>query len=70
MIDLSKVKASLIGVPDADPPGHVSIRPGEALTPDVLKSLENWAGTRGTNTIHEYTQALLDAIVDSVKRPK
>ena len=38
VIDLSRLPAPLVGVSDAPPPGHVSIRPGLALTPEVLHS--------------------------------
>jgi len=37
-IGLFRLQAPLVGVPDAPPPGHVSIRPGLALTPEVLHS--------------------------------
>jgi hypothetical protein len=37
VVDLSRLQAPLVGVADAPPPGHVSIRPGLALTPEVLQ---------------------------------
>jgi len=69
-IDLQKVGDPLVGVPDAPPPGHVSVRPGAELTADVVKAIEDWAATRGTGGVHPYTQSLLDAIVETVRRPK
>ena len=57
---LDKLRA----VPDAEPPGHVSVRP-----PD-LSEISDWASTRGTDEIHPYTQELKDAIIDQVKVPK
>ena len=70
VIDLNKLAQPLVGVPDAPPPGHVSIRPGEVATPDVLSVIREWAAARGTGTTHPLTQAIIDAIVGTVKRPK
>jgi RHS repeat-associated protein len=63
IIDLGRL-TSLSGVPDAPPPGHVSITPGDAAL------LEEWSATRGTEVIHRFTQELLDAVVGVAKRPK
>jgi hypothetical protein len=46
--------------PDAEPPGHVSIRP---LAPADIPA---WAATRGTGSIHPYTQDIIDALVDGI----
>jgi hypothetical protein len=70
IIDLSKVEHPLVGVPDASPPGHVSIRPGAELTDDVLQQTADWAATRGTETVHPLTEKLMRARVGEVKRPK
>jgi len=70
VIDLSRLQAPLVGVPDAPPPGHVSIRPGLALTPEVLHSTAEWAASRGTGVLHPYTQALMEAIIGEVRRSK
>ena len=70
VIDLSRLQAPLVGVPDAPPPGHVSIRPGLALTPEVLHSTAEWASSRGTGVLHPYTQALMEAIIGEVRRSK
>ena len=69
-IDLSRLQAPLVGVPDAPPPGHVSIRPGLALTPEVLRGTAEWASSRGTGVLHPYTQALMEAIIGEVRRSK
>ncbi|MDB6066116.1 MAG: repeat protein [Pedosphaera sp.] len=63
IIDTSKL-GSLKPVPDAPPPGHVSI------TPKNPALLEPWTATRGTGQIHPLTQELIDAIIGEVKRPK
>ena len=51
-------------------PGHVSIAPvgpnGEVDS--VL--LEEWAATRNTGRAHELTRRILDALVETVKRPR
>lgn len=70
IIDLSLLQAPLVAVPDAPPEGHVSIRPGAALTPAALRNTAEWAATRGTPTIHPYTQSVIDAVIDEKKRPK
>lgn len=70
VIDLSRLPAPLVGVSDAPPPGHVSIRPGLALTPEVLHSTAEWAASRGTGILHPYTQALMEAIIGEVRRSK
>jgi hypothetical protein len=62
-IDLSKLR-SLRGVPDAPPPGHVSISPWE------MSELPGWAGMRGTGRVHSYTQELLDALMPEIRIPK
>lgn len=63
VIDTTKLK-SLSAVPDAPPPGHVSITPGTEA------GVVDWAATRGSGTVHPLTQELLDAVVDEVRRPK
>jgi hypothetical protein len=70
VIDLSRLPAPLVGVSDAPPPGHISIRPGPALTPEVLHSTAEWAASRGTGILHPYTQALMEAIIGEVRRSK
>jgi hypothetical protein len=68
-IDLTKLKEPLVGVPDGPPEGHVSIRPGEEVRPEMLKALNEWAQTRQEGT-HPFTQCLLEACVEEVRRPK
>ena len=46
------------------PAGHVSISAGDAA------ANAEWAATRGTGTAHPATQEVMDAIVDTVRRPK
>jgi RHS repeat-associated protein len=62
-IDLSKLK-SLQGVPDAPPPGHVSIAPRD------MSQLSGWANMRGTGQVHPYTQELLDALMPEIRIPR
>lgn len=63
VIDTSKLKCT-VACPDAPPPGHVSIRPGDPA------GIPGWAGTRGTGEVHPYTQDILGAIVDELRLPK
>lgn len=63
VIDTGRL-SSLSAVPDAPPPGHVSITPGDPAL------VEQWAATRGTGQVHPYTQELQNAIVGTVRRPK
>lgn len=70
VIDLSKLRAPLVGVPDAPPEGHISIRPGTELTSEVIQSIEDWASARGTGATHPFTQAIIEAIIGGVRRPK
>jgi hypothetical protein len=64
VIDTSKLQPPHVATPDAPPEGHVSIGPED---PD---SIAEWAATRGTGQTHPHTQAIMDAIVDVVWRPK
>ena len=67
-IDADKIKPPLRAFAD-DPkqggePGHFAIAPmDENGAVDVTK-LENWAMSRGTGQIHEFTQALLDEVIE------
>jgi hypothetical protein len=63
VIDVSRLK-TLVARPDAPPPGHVS------LAPKDLGLVEEWAATRGMQTVHPYTQEIIEAIVGEVRRPK
>jgi hypothetical protein len=69
VIALSRLHPPLVAVPDAPPPGHVSIRPGVALTPEVMRTTAEWASSRGTSVTHQYTQMIMDAIIGEVRRP-
>jgi len=62
LIDTRKL-TTLKAIADS-PPGHVSITPGSTAAVEV------WAATRGTVTVHEWTQEVIDAIVGQVRRPK
>ena len=54
----------------------MTIRPGDQLTPDVLRDVADWAATRPAVTadktlpLHPYTRAVLDAIIEEAKRLK
>jgi hypothetical protein len=65
VIDTSKLQR-LTAVPTDDPPGHVALMP----VPADVNLMQAWASTRGSETIHPLTQEILDAIVDTVRRPK
>jgi len=62
IIDVSKLN-QLSALPDAPPPGHVSITPGDQAL------IDEWAATRGTDTVHSLTQELMDAIIGEARRP-
>ena len=62
---IDTTKLVLLGaVPDAPPEGHVSLRP---KNPGLMGE---WAATRGTDTIHRFTEEIKVAIVEAVRRPK
>jgi hypothetical protein len=63
VIDTALLKR-LRAIADREPPGHVSIRPED------LALLEEWAASRGGETVHPLTQEILDAIIEVAKRPK
>jgi len=63
VIDIAKLR-KLEAHLDDDPPGHVSLRPQNS------NDLPAWAGSRDAATPHPYTQDIMDAIVDTVRRPK
>jgi hypothetical protein len=75
VIDVDRLKpGGLSAVPDA-PSGHVSLRPGAELTPEVQQAIRDWAATRlgaladPSAPMHPYTRTIWDAIIDEVKRP-
>ena len=70
IIDMAKVEQPLVGVPDAPPVGHVSIRSGAAVTQTVLQETADWAATRGTGVVHPLTEKLMRARVGEARRPK
>jgi hypothetical protein len=76
VIEVSRLKqGGLSAVPDASPAGHVSIRPGVELTPEVQQAIRAWAGTRPgaladpAAPMHPYTRAIWEAIISEAKRP-
>jgi hypothetical protein len=64
MIDVSRLKSPLQAVSDPPPPGHVSIAPSDPVL------ISEWAAARGTETVHPFTQNVMNAIIDVVRRPK
>ena len=63
VIDTSRLNC-LTACPDVAPPGHVTITPGS------LEEVAEWAATRETDVVHEYTQELIGAIVEEIRLPK
>ncbi|MBW3598250.1 MAG: hypothetical protein KY475_13385 [Planctomycetes bacterium] len=66
-IDVDKLRAPLKAIPD-DPtqggaPGHFAIAPVDETGEVDSTRLDEWALARGTGQIHEFTQNLLDAVV-------
>lgn len=64
VLDTEKLR-QLSAVPTADPPGHVVL----TVVPSNPQLLQAWSATRGSGIVHPLTQELLDAIVDTVRRP-
>ena len=54
----------LVAVRDDAAAGHVSIAPPDS------RLIAAWAATRGTDVLHPFTQEVMDAVVDEVRRPK
>ncbi|HEV8059834.1 MAG TPA: hypothetical protein VGP68_08175 [Gemmataceae bacterium] len=67
-IDIDKLKAPLKAIPDdtnhGGTPGHFAIAPVDDMGEVDVKRLEAWAMSRGTSQTHEFTQLLLDAVVE------
>jgi hypothetical protein len=66
-IEIDKLKPPLRAIPDkpqqGGTPGHFAIAPVNENGEVDIKQLEAWAGSRGTGQTHEFTQILLDAVV-------
>lgn len=67
-IDIDMLKPPLRAIPD-DPqqggtPGHFAITPVNDKGEVDVARLEDWATSRGTGQIHEFTQMVLDAVVE------
>jgi len=63
VIDIAKLKTLEAHFDDV-PPGHVSIRPRN------LKEIEEWSTTREDSIPHSYTQEIINARIDEMRRPK
>ena len=67
-IDIDKLKTPLMAIPDdtneGGTPGHFAIAPVDEMGEVDVKQLEAWAMSRGTGQTHEFTQILLDAVVE------
>jgi len=63
VIDTSLLKLNG-AFPDAPPPGHVSLAPGDAGL------IDPWAVTRGTGVVDPLTQDIMDATIDVIRVPK
>jgi hypothetical protein len=67
-IDTDKLKLPLRAIPDdtkqGGTPGHVAIAPVDEKGEVDVEQLEAWAMSRGTGQTHEFTQILLDAVVE------
>ena len=67
-IDIGKLKAPLKAIPDdtkqGGTRGHFAIAPVNEMGEVDVKQLEAWAMSRGTGQTHEFTQILLDAVVE------
>jgi hypothetical protein len=67
-IDTDKLKLPIKAIPDeleqGGTPGHFAIAPVDESGEVDVKQLEAWAMSRGTGQTHDFTQILLDAIVE------
>ncbi len=67
-IDTDQLKPPLKAIPDdltqGGTPEHVAIAPVDDKGEVDRKQLESWAASRGTGQTHEFTQILLDAVVE------
>ena len=67
-IDIDKLKPPLRAIPDdmkqGGTPGHFAIAPVDEKGEVNAKQLEAWAMSRGTGQTHQFTQLLLDAVVE------
>jgi len=67
-IDIDKLKPPLKAIPDnttqGGTPGHFAIAPVDEKGEVDVKQLEAWAMSRGAGQTHEFTQLLLDAVVE------
>jgi hypothetical protein len=67
-IDTERLKPPLKAIPDdttqggAD--GHFAIAPVNVMGDVDVEQLQAWAASRGTGRTHEFTQLLLDAVVE------
>ena len=66
-IDIGKLRAPLRAIPDdtkqGGTSGHFAIAPVNETSEVDLRQLEAWAMSRGTGQTHEFTQILLNAVV-------
>jgi len=67
-IDVGKLRLPLKAIPDdtaqGGAHGHFAIAPIDEKGDVDIQQLEAWANTRGTGRTHEFTQILLDAVVE------
>ena len=67
-IDIDKLKAPLAAISDdtkqGGTPGHFAIAPVDQMAEIAVQQLDAWAMSRGTGQTHEFTQILLDAVVE------
>jgi hypothetical protein len=66
-IDTDRLKPPLMAFPDdvdqGGTPGHFAVAPADDQGAVDVKQLEAWAMSRGTGQTHQFTQILLDAVV-------
>ncbi|HEX7447414.1 MAG TPA: hypothetical protein VF306_07705 [Pirellulales bacterium] len=66
-IDTEKLKRPLLAIPDditqGGTAGHFSIAPVNEMGDVDREQLDAWAASRGSGKTHEFTQLLLDAVV-------
>jgi hypothetical protein len=60
-VDSSKLRSLQVNM-DNDPPGHVTVRPSSDM------DLQAWAASRGSGSVHSFTQEILDAVMRIFKK--
>jgi hypothetical protein len=72
VIDLKRIVGALRPMPDKPEleggvAEHITLAPFDETGNVDLVKLQEWAATRGTGCVHEFTKAIRDAIIDEIR---